>query len=100
MGKFFKICDVLKLFEITKWHNYRYNITFKTALSASEFLVHPILINQNLRVVVLHNCLFWLGIIINIDIDYTEEVILEYIESELTIHAIKRINEEVDIYTP
>jgi hypothetical protein len=55
MGKFLKICVVPEMLEITKRHNYRYNITFKTALSANEFLNHPILTNQNLRAFVLHD---------------------------------------------
>jgi hypothetical protein len=40
MQKCLKINDVPGVLEITKQHNYRYNITFQTSSSAKEFLNH------------------------------------------------------------
>jgi hypothetical protein len=95
MGKFLKFNDVPGVVEINKRHNYRYNITFKTFSTANEFLNHTCLINQNLRAFMPHNRLFRLGVLTNIGVEYTEEEIMEYVEAELPVRAIKRLNKKV-----
>jgi hypothetical protein len=43
-------------------------------------------------VFITHNCLFRLGVLTNTDVEYTKEERLDFLKSELPVHAIKRLN--------
>jgi hypothetical protein len=49
IGIFIKVDKIPEMLEVNNRHNYRLDITFKTAVSANELLSHPCPINQTLR---------------------------------------------------
>jgi hypothetical protein len=85
MGKFLKVNNIPEVLEINKQHSYRSDITFKTAASPNQFLSHQCLTNQNLKAFIQYNRIFRLGIIMDINTEYTKEEMLQFMKAELPV---------------